>query len=66
MGPYRKWNTAEPHKEKNAVGNLLARPDEELISLVEGALTRKDILPSPLEEALARKLCEKIGKEFTV
>lgn len=51
---------------KAAMAKLLSKPDEELISLVEGATLSGKFLPSTLEEALARRLCEVIGRRFIV
>lgn len=47
-----------------SVAKLGTKTDEELISLVEASIIGGKLLPSTLEEALARRLCEKIGRTF--
>ena len=49
-----------------AVAKLLSKTDAELVGLVEAAILAGTFLPSTLEEALARRLCEKIGRTFLV
>lgn len=53
-------------QRKAAVAELLSKSDEGLISLVEGAILSGKFLPSTLEEALARRLSEVIGRTFLV
>ena len=53
-------------QRKAAVTRLLSKSDGELISLVEAAIISGKFLPSTLEEALARRLCETVGHKFAV
>ena len=61
---YEEIQRKHAEQRRNAVARLGENTDEELISLVEGALLGGKLLPSTLEEALARRLCEKIGRDF--
>ena len=61
---YEEIQRKHAEQRRNAVARLGENTDEELISLVEGALLGGKLLPSTLEEELARRLCEKIGRDF--
>lgn len=60
---YAEIRNRREEQRNSAVAKLGTKSDRELISLVEAALGT-GLLPSTLEEALARRLCQKIGKEF--